>query len=567
MVICSWNRLPYLSPTDPIFSLPALTLKKLNAYRDSSYLLQTIPNLKLFRLTYRLLKLWATRRGIFSARFGYLGGIHLVFLLSHVFKNIAADQAMNLTACEVLKVFFECYSRFKYEEETVCDPDFASPSQYRRTASREPLVITTINSPMVNVASTASQHSLQTLRDQILLANRKLDQNSSWDEVTGRADGEAEREFLNAFGNFIKIDLRYWGRNTARGRSLVGWIESRCVYLLVGRLIFQCVSRVSCLHLLSYTELNAKIPNMHARIWPGRFINIDEPCANDELSAFYLIGLANTSSNSRSSPGEGFQEVQAVNEQKKRAYNKFMDILRSFEEYLQQEEKKYEVTESYISVTRVSRQSLGEGARIDRQVWWDEDYAEPGATTEGRYNHNGEDDEDSLGEEDSTSEDEEGERIRNLEAARVMNDYQSAVNTDNNPTQESKRTGRSQKKRDRRNNQATDEMDVSQPRKEYIKKAKLRPAHDIINRIKWDSDMRINDYLIGYEDRFLGVLQMNLEKWVGHRRDETDEEWMPMHRVVWITRASDGEVVWHKEKRIDTIFGSGDSSTQESRNT
>ncbi|KAF8417589.1 hypothetical protein EV426DRAFT_721146 [Tirmania nivea] len=546
-VLASWNQLPYLSPSDPIFSLPATALKKLNAYRDSAFLLQTIPNLKLFRLTYRLLRLWATRRGIFSARFGYLGGIHLVFLLSHVFKSIAADQAMNLTACEVLKVFFEHYATFKYEENTIDDPDFSPFSKCRRTASREPLVISTIHSPTINVANTASQHSLQTLRDQILLANQKLDKECSWDEVTGGTNGGAERQFLNAFANFVKIDVRYWGRKTARGRSLIGWIESRCVHLLV--------------------ELNAKVPNMYARIWPGRFIHVDEPHANEELNAFYLIGLVITSSSLRSSPDQGLEEAQAVNEQKKRIYNKFMDILRSFEEYLREEEKKYEVTESYISVTRVSRRSLGEGVRIDSQTWWDEDYAEVGANTECRYSYdpNGsEDDKDSLDEDDSASDSGDvEERSRSLEEARAMDDF---VNTDHkNPQELLKSTSRSQYKREHRHNHATDEIVTLKPTQEYIKKAKLRPAHDIINRIKWDSDMDTHDYIIGYEDRFLGILQMNLEKWVGHRRDETDEEWMPMHRVVWITRASDSKVVWHREKRIDIIFGSGDRG--ESGNT
>jgi len=152
-----------------------------------------------------------------------------------VFKNITPDQVMNLSAYEVLKLFFEHYATFKYDEDTVGDPDFASTTQFRRTASREPLVISTIHSPVVNVANAASQHSVQTLRDQMLLANQQMDQNCSWVELSGGPDGEAQ--FLNSFGHFVKIDLRYWGRNTARGRSLVGWIESRCVHLLVGKLI------------------------------------------------------------------------------------------------------------------------------------------------------------------------------------------------------------------------------------------------------------------------------------------------------------------------------------------
>jgi len=312
--------------------------------------------------------------------------------------------------------------------------------------------------------------------------------------------------------------------------------------------------------MLMRTELNAKVPNIHARIWPGRFINIDEHHDSEELNAFYLIGLLNISPSLRSSVTQSSEEAQAVNEEKTRLYNKFTEILRSFEEFIREEERKNEVTESYISVTQVNRQSLGGGVRIDKQVWWDEDYADVGANADGRYKYNpneGEDDEDSLDEEDQASDAGEVEE----KVSRVVVDFPGIVNIDDKNIQEPvKRTGRSQQ---RRNYQTRDEMDTLEPRHEYIKKAKLRPVHDIINRIKWDSDMDIHDYLIGYEDRFLGILQMNLEKWVGHRRDETDEEWMPMHRVVWITRASDGGVVWHKEKRIDTIFGSGDQATRE----
>ncbi|KAF8462765.1 hypothetical protein BDZ91DRAFT_796992 [Kalaharituber pfeilii] len=544
-VLDSWSQLPHLRSSDPIFSLAATTLKKLNAYRDASYLLNTIPNLKLFRLTYRALKLWAVRRGIFSARFGYLGGIHLVLLLSRVFKRISPDQVMDLTAGEVLKLFFEDYAGFQYEEDTVSDPDFAAEgSAYRRAATREPFAISTIHNPMVNVAHTASKHTLKTLRDEILLANQKLGRNCGWDAVTGSADGEAEREFLNGFGNFVKIDLHYWGRNTARGRTLVGWIESRSVMLLV--------------------ELNAKVPNMHARMWPGRFVNINESQSNEELHGFYLIGLLSTKPASpRSSPPQHSEEAKELNEQKKQAYNKFIDILRSFEAYLREEEKKYEVTESYIGVGQVSRQALGDGVRIDNHIWWDEDYE---VGDEGSYNHysnEGEDDEDSLDDmdEDYTSLYEEEECQRKERASGdKYHDTDLAGTGDNQNSSAQASLGRpssAKRQRQRRQQLQQEPEAVAPPSQERIKKAKLRPVQDIINRIKWDPAMDIHDYIVGYEDRFLGTMVMNLAKWTSKRRDETDEEWIPLHRVVWVKRARDGKVIWDKEERIDMLFGSG----------
>ncbi|KAF8422764.1 hypothetical protein EV426DRAFT_702605 [Tirmania nivea] len=97
---------------------------------------------------------------------------------------------------------------------------------------------------------------------------------------------------------------------------------------------------------------------------------------------------------------------------------------------------------------------------------------------------------------------------------------------------------------------------TSKAKPEYIKKAKLRPAHGIINRMKWDSDMDIHDYIIVYEERFLGILQI--------KGDETDERWVLLHRVAWIKRAIDGVVVWHRKKWTDIIFGTGDGTIRSS---
>jgi uncharacterized protein (UPF0248 family) len=89
----------------------------------------------------------------------------------------------------------------------------------------------------------------------------------------------------------------------------------------------------------------------------------------------------------------------------------------------------------------------------------------------------------------------------------------------------------------------------------------LRPAQDIISRIKWDPNLQVSDYLIGYEDRFLGVKEVELGKW---KSEQTDEEFIPMHRIVWVRQkgsdeaeGSSGVKVWDRRKRVDLIFGSG----------
>jgi uncharacterized protein (UPF0248 family) len=84
---------------------------------------------------------------------------------------------------------------------------------------------------------------------------------------------------------------------------------------------------------------------------------------------------------------------------------------------------------------------------------------------------------------------------------------------------------------------------------------KLRPVQDIISRIKWDPDLSADDFIIGYEDRFAGVMEIDLVNW---KTDQTHLEFIPTHRIVWIRRKGDGgERVWDRRARFDALFGSG----------
>ncbi|RDW90239.1 DUF504 domain-containing protein [Aspergillus mulundensis] len=86
---------------------------------------------------------------------------------------------------------------------------------------------------------------------------------------------------------------------------------------------------------------------------------------------------------------------------------------------------------------------------------------------------------------------------------------------------------------------------------------RLRPAADILNRLIWDENYDSTEFVIGYEDRFEGRLEASLNSW---KRESTDEEFIPQHRILYIKRKSDSEVVWDRRRRIDKIFMSGNSA-------
>jgi uncharacterized protein (UPF0248 family) len=83
---------------------------------------------------------------------------------------------------------------------------------------------------------------------------------------------------------------------------------------------------------------------------------------------------------------------------------------------------------------------------------------------------------------------------------------------------------------------------------------KFRSSADVINRIRWDPGMDSGDYLVGYEDRFLGIMERALDQW---KAEQTDEEFIPQHRIMYFKRISDGVMVWDRTSRRDIVFGSG----------
>lgn len=74
---------------------------------------------------------------------------------------------------------------------------------------------------------------------------------------------------------------------------------------------------------------------------------------------------------------------------------------------------------------------------------------------------------------------------------------------------------------------------------------KFKTVEAILDRIQWDQNVNKKEFKIGVKDRFLGILEIELEEYLAS--SEIKE-----HRVAYFKRL--GEVVWDKEKRIDHLW-------------
>lgn len=79
---------------------------------------------------------------------------------------------------------------------------------------------------------------------------------------------------------------------------------------------------------------------------------------------------------------------------------------------------------------------------------------------------------------------------------------------------------------------------------------KLRPAMDVLSRLRWDLRFNVDDYVVVYRDRHGGMLEKPVKDWA---TDTTAADWIPQDRIWYFKRLSDGTMVWDRAAKKDFI--------------
>lgn len=208
--------------TDAAFKLPIQLLSKLKPARDLVYLRRSIPDLAIYRLSHLLIKAWAKSRGIYSAKFGLLGGINISVMLVPICKLLALGGG-NVSTADVVNTFFHYYADLDWKEHVAFDPFFHGDVKYYRTL-HEPMCLLGWHTPALNTALNASVLTVHTISTELKRARDILLQGTvTWDGFLNR-DASVS---LNSYKSYVKIDARYWGSSSSLCRRFVGWLESR----------------------------------------------------------------------------------------------------------------------------------------------------------------------------------------------------------------------------------------------------------------------------------------------------------------------------------------------------
>lgn len=309
------------------------SLRPLNTYRDTRTLLHSTPSLPAYITAHRFLALYLKARGLYSAKFGYLGGIHLSLLLHHLLKSLPESQkGIAASPASLVRTFFAYFADFDWAGRVVDDAGVAWHRSYSRSG-REPVVILALHSPTsrTNVAGSCTKLSAREITEEFRMAKEKLDGGEEGWRWCLRAKEEVAREFLKAWGAFVRIKVDVWDIKKSereKAREIVGGVESRITMLMValGKIVGF---------------------SLRAKVWPGRF-RLDEVGVDDTvISGYYLVGVS-------------AKEEGVSTEQKKVLQGKVLNAARSFESELRASAMLKDVQNVWIEVDVVSRKKIAE---------------------------------------------------------------------------------------------------------------------------------------------------------------------------------------------------------------
>jgi hypothetical protein len=79
---------------------------------------------------------------------------------------------------------------------------------------------------------------------------------------------------------------------------------------------------------------------------------------------------------------------------------------------------------------------------------------------------------------------------------------------------------------------------------------KLRPAKDVLQRLKYDPEYNVADYVVGCIDRKAGILEKKVENWKSFDEEEL---------IAYFKDVKSNEIVWDRARKIDLVFGKDES--------
>ena len=99
-----------LTNNNILINMDENSCRSLNGRRVADRILKAVPQPNHFRMTLRMVKLWAKNKGIYSNVMGYIGGVSWAIMVAKICQLFP-----TLLPYRLFKMFFLCYSQWDWQ--------------------------------------------------------------------------------------------------------------------------------------------------------------------------------------------------------------------------------------------------------------------------------------------------------------------------------------------------------------------------------------------------------------------------------------------------------------------
>ena len=255
------------------------TEKSLNGPRVTNLIEQLVPSFTTFRSLLRCVRLWAKRRGLYSNKMGYLGGVNCNILSAFI-----CQMYPNAAVSVLLQKFFSVLREWPWPTPIEITPQYDAglglegwdPSQYGNRFHVMPIL--TPAYPSMNSTANVSRNTLDVMIWEMNVAHDKMraalaQGGDGWERVFEPTD------FVVSLEKYLAVEMFVCGLpEHERASKLQGWcgyIESRLRFLA--------------------EKLEYGLPIVNVRLLPKKLPLLSERALTDAQGGdgqAYLIGFA-----------------------------------------------------------------------------------------------------------------------------------------------------------------------------------------------------------------------------------------------------------------------------------
>ncbi|KAI8351223.1 Poly(A) polymerase central domain-containing protein [Choanephora cucurbitarum] len=223
-----------LSDNNILVGLDERCIRSLNGSRVTDEILRLVPNVPVFRLALRTIKLWAKKRAIYSNIMGFLGGVAWAMLVARV-----CQMHPNACAASIVSRFFLIMYQWGWPRPVILKPKEDGPlavrqwdpEQYPADKSHRMPIITPAYPSMCathNVTDSTRDIMLNEFRRSSEIADRILMGTGKWEDLFQDTD------FFEIYNHYLQIiassysaqaQLQWSGLVESKVRQLVSKLE------------------------------------------------------------------------------------------------------------------------------------------------------------------------------------------------------------------------------------------------------------------------------------------------------------------------------------------------------